>query len=682
MSIDLRTCDQLCFGCVKEYKVKHDRESKFNIVCNGIPDEYIPESTLSSLDPDDAKSALSILDPVTWAAEILDWHCLDADGAIWKRKSQENTLPQGCPNFFENIPENEVKVAAGKSPFHRPYQAYMLRCTAKRKVFRIGRQAGKTETLIIALLFAVYTNRQFKAILIAPFQAQIELIFSRIEEHLNNSEILYNSKNRLVKAPQFTLELKNGSFIRAFTAGTQSKSNAGSARGQSAHMLVFDEADYLSDSDIAATLAQIANFPKATVWMSSTPSGKRERFYNTCFSPLYKHFYYPSSINPNWSQELDDYFKNDLTDIQYKHEILAEFGDIQEGVFQVDYVLAAKGHYTYAQMHRTPGWQYCVGVDWNDTKVGTTIVVTGFDPSQMKFFVVDREVVSREGWTQLTACQRIAEINRRWLPEWIYVDRGFGGTQYEVLRQYGFENIKKKGPLHVDSRLATIVKQYDFGSNLEIHDPFTKQPVKKASKPFLVENAMRRFETRSIFFASNDKQLEAELLGYVIDHITSTGLPVYKQGNEKVGDHNLDALMLSLVSFTLEMTSLGKPTYMANIVFSGRFGEKQQEDQIPGLHVKQDPKYEHIQRKAEQLPLFNRTGGLGTSKEEKPALIPKIEEQIPGAHLQSSKIGTHAKPQLWSWPGFEKDTPRPKPEDPRTKFPLSKLAKPSKRNKI
>lgn len=655
MSIDLRQCDPSCMGCVKGYKKKHERDSKFTIVCNGIPLEYIPKNVLATIDnEEDAKSAIGMLDPVSWAAQVIDWHCLDPDGEVWKRKSRDGNLPQGTPNYYTDVVAGDERIFAGKSPFNRPYQAEMLRCTAKRKVFRIGRQAGKTETLIIAMLHALYTNKNFKVVLIAPFQAQIELIFSRIEEHLNANQVLYNSKKRMVKAPNFTLELHNGSYVRAFTAGTQSKSNAGAARGQSAHMLVFDEADYLSEGDIAATLAMVANYPEATVWMSSTPTGKRERFYDTCHSKLYKEFHYTSRINPNWTEALEDYFKGEYGDLDFKHEIEAEFGEQQQGVFQVAYVEAAKKVYDYSSFRREATWQYCIGVDWNSQKVGTTIVVVGFHPIEQKFYLVDRHVVSREGWTQLTACDVIAKLNRKWIPQWIYIDRGYGSTQSEVLRKYGLDQQARYGSEHIDARLGRIVKEYDFGSQLEIRDPFTKQPVKKFAKAFLVENAVRRFETRSIYIPEKDKQLEAELLGYIIDHVTATGVPIFKQGNEKAGDHNLDALMLALVAFTLEMSDLGKARYMTNIAFAGKFGQKTQVDLFP-MVVKQDEKVLAAQNAANHRPDVNKRA---STFEEKKTLLHQQPEKMPA---NNSNVNQRAQePKIWSWKGFYKDAPKPK----------------------
>lgn len=674
MPIDLNQCDQICTGCVRGYKKKHKDEPSFVVSCKGIPLEYIPGNVLALLPEADAASAVAMLDPVTWAGQVLDWYCLDVDGSIWKKKSEENRLPQGVVNYYDNIPAANARIAAGKSPFHRPYQAEMLRCSAKRKIFRIGRQAGKTETLVVSMLHAIFTNKNFKVLLLTPYSSQIEMIFTRIEEFLNANSLLYNSKKRLVKAPNHTLELYNGSHIRGFTAGTQSKGEAAQIRGQSANMLVFDEADYLSRADMDAALAVTINFPNATVWMSSTPSGKREKFYDNCKSKVYKEFHFPSHVNPNFTPEIErDLFENQgMTELGYKHEILAEFGDILEGVFKSGYVdTAMSWKYQYAEMRRTPGWRYCLGVDWNDTKIGTTICVVGYSSGEDKFYIVDRLVVSKDKWTQTAACQAIVELNRKWIPDFIYIDKGYGSTQLEILHGHGYSSIQNNGANHVDSRLTRIVKAYDFGSTVEIRDLFTKQVVKKHSKPFLVENTIRRFESNQVYISNTDKQLEGELRGYVIDRISMHGLPVFKQGNEKLGDHNLDAFMLALVAFELEMTAFGKPSYNPHIAFSGRLGEVMESPaQVGDIIIKNERAPEaRSRRAAEQKPLGNRTQNVVQDND-----VFNPQNPLPGANMNNA---IPSSPKLWSWDGFNRDQPAPK-----SKTLFRKTSKPPTRKKF
>ncbi|MAE83090.1 MAG: hypothetical protein CMB80_10160, partial [Flammeovirgaceae bacterium] len=460
---------------------------------------------------------------------------------------------------------------------------------------------------------------------------------------------------RNVKAPIYTVELHNESIIRGFTAGTKSGGNAEAVRGQHGNMLVFDEADYLSSGDMDAALSIITNYPNATVWMSSTPSGKRERFYQTCGSKIFKEYHYTSKVNPMWNEELQALFKEQLTDIGYDHEILANFGEQEQGVFQNTYVQAAKHRYEYGDLAYKNTWTYTVGVDWNDIGNGTTISVLGFNPAENLFYVVDRYVVSREGWTQLSACHKIAELNRIWRPIVIYIDAGFGGTQYEVLRKYGFDSLidPAKGPTHPDSRLRDIVKKYDFGSKVDVHDLFTKRLISKPAKPFLVESTVRRFESNDIRFPQSDEKLEAQLQGYIIDRITPTGVPVYKAGDESAGDHALDALMLSVLGFTLEVTPLGKPKYDTGIAFSGRFGEGTDALIHEGDTVihQGDKKERNKTDREKQKP----TGGRDSVVNKNQNLLGN-----PGGLPASNTHQGRQSVSLWAWPGFGHDAPKPR----------------------
>lgn len=648
MTLNLNSCDKACLGCIKGYKKKFNPEigSPFTISCKGIPKTYLANNISETMTIEDRKTALAMLDPVTWAAETLDWHCLDPDGSIWARKN-----PIEYKNWIDNNPGKSIE---GKSRYHRPYQATLLRCTAKRKVFRIGRQAGKSEAIIVAMLYHLFTkpgvpeNEGFKIIVITPYQSQIELIFGRCLELLRNGLVTANSVKRNVKAPNYTIELFNGSQLKGFTAGTKSGNNAGAVRGQHANMLIFDEADYLSAGDIDSALSIITNFPDASVWMSSTPTGKRERFYETCQSKLWKEFHYPSSVNPMWSDELEQTFREGLSSLSYKHEVEAEFGEQEEGVFQNVYIQAAKERYEYNQMSYDQRWTYTIGVDWNDVKVGTTIAVLGYNPTNNLFTLVDRHIVSREGWTQLYACQKIADLNAVWKPVAIYVDKGFGGTQFEVLKKYGYDAAldPTKGINHPDARLRDIIKQYDFSSKIEIHDLITKEPILKAAKPFLVENMVRRFETQNFKFPEKDDQFEKELLGYVIDRITQSGSPVYKASNPTTGDHTLDAVMLAQVAFTMEKTQFGVPLYRADLAFSGRFGSGINPiEEIPhSVIVKDERKQDPKDPRQLNRPSMNRSEGLSNTQSI-------LSQDLPANHVNQSI-------RSWTWEGFNKDEPQ------------------------
>lgn len=634
--LNLLDCDVACLGCVKRYKKKHDlrQGGQFAISCDGIPKNYI-SSGLAGLLSEEEETMLAMLDPIKWASEVLDWHCLDPDGAIWKRKTEEGTLGSVTPYIDE---EHSQQIKEGKSAYNRPYQVEMLRCSSKRKVLRIGRQNGKTEVLCVAILYNAYTHKNFNIIVVAPYQAQIDLIFKRLEGMIRSSTTTSNSIRRNVKAPNYQIELHNGSTVKGFTSGTKSGGNADAVRGNAAQMLVMDEADYLNSSDIASVMSVITNYPNATVWMSSTPTGKREKFYETCHNPMYKEFHFPSTINPLWNKDMEALFRSELTAIQYEHEVGASFGEQEQGVYQNSYINEAMDDYHYSDLKPDRQYIYTIGVDWNDVRVGTTICVTGYNPISNEFRIFTRETVSRDGWTQLLACQRIIELNQIWTPHSIYIDAGYGSTQKEILLKFGWDALRdpERGNTHPDARLRNIIKSYDFGSKVTIKDLFTKKDIEKPAKPFLIENSVRRFEQKTIKFSKYDLQLEKELRGYIIDHITSTGSPVYKQGNEKVGDHGLDSLNLSLVAFTLEMSAFGVANYETKILISGNMGEI-----------------------IEERSSVSNTATTGKKNSSRPAM----QRTAAFSPVFNSKNPAHntvaGGRKVWAWPGFERDQPRP-----------------------
>jgi intein/homing endonuclease len=1021
MAINLKQCDGLCHQCIKGYigKFKLQKGDKFEVRCNGIPKQYIPDSVLATIGTD-SQSAIAMLDPVTWASTFLDWHCIDPDGAIWKRKTLDGTL-KGLPPYEES--DHAKRIKEGKSIFNRPYQALMLRCTSRRKIFRIGRQAGKSESLCVTILYNLFTHENFAIQVIAPYQSQIDLIFKRLGELMSGNPSLTNSIARSVKAPNYQIALKNESYVIGFTAGTRSGQEAGAARGQHANMLIFDECfvagtpietshgkvsiekvqvgdkvvafdehsrsfeyslvscsqtnglkpvyeyktntglslictknhpiwdgenfipiesasrlfctspilkettvgcirarlygsllgdgwayynnkgckvigfsgsvfglqeiqgdirelggscskinsrqtyspnygirgstnhiisgesiwnelekyqfptgkkvytkyvvsplimegtdsvkknflaaifgaegdrpalqgndrtprtvsitftkhisleenlkslmgqlscllkgldidhkiikytgkiqtkdrvryelricnrkknlvkffreisyvydpvkqneafylahylqggfastysefkvqyvdpntgnlilpiveriflgekevfnlevegqhtyiannvivhncDYLKPADIDSALAVITNHPDATVWMSSTPTGRREKFYASCNNKEYKEFHFPSFVNPNYTDELDKYYRTEFTLDGYKHEVLAEFGEQEEGVYQLKYIEAAQENFEYGQLRPNPLWTYMIGVDWNDVKIGTTIAVVGWNPNTSVFHLVDKCIVSRAERTQLTACQKIADLNRLWSPAAIYVDQGYGSVQIEVLHDFGQRSLTQYGANHPDSRLRLLVKGYDFGGSIDIRDPFTKQIVKKPAKPFLVENSVRRFESVQFKYPMSDDHFTKQLSGYIVKRVSNLGRPIYEAQDEKAGDHFLDAVNLALVAFTQEKGTFGKPQYDNKISFAGRFGEQASGNKNIGTTFEKEAK--------DHLPDLGRTMNV----EKSDRLISPAGGGLPASH---TAVESNVRP--WSWPGFGSDAPAPK----------------------
>ena len=378
------------------------QKGQFAIQCGGYPESYrhmIREhlgTQFLELTPEEQELAIGIYDPVAWAKQNLNW------------------LPRGA------TPENMIKYSLTEGA--EMYQSLLLRCTAKRRVMRIGRRAGKTELIVIKILHSLFTNKNFKVLVVTPFKAQVELIFKRMNQLLEGNPSLLNAIVRNVASPPFQLELSNGAHVLGFSSGSKSGGKSEGNRRQAADMIVLDEMDYLGEEDLTAILALLTDHANVTLWASSTPTGKRSHFYNFCHNPLFKSYHFPSMANPNWNDDMEIELRSLLVDdpLGYEHEALAEFGEELSGVFNHQFVDLAIANYDYNTQKRDSNWFYTIGVDWNPI-VGTEVLVLGAreDNGSVKFRIVDSLTVSKGEWTSTRANQAVVEMNKKWEPHHI-----------------------------------------------------------------------------------------------------------------------------------------------------------------------------------------------------------------------------------------------------------------------
>lgn len=536
---DIHPLCKECLKCHKDWKLRGgkvfhvDRTGKLEThICDLIHEEMaISDVDKKSLGDADVAFANFLYNPILWTKTELAWN------ARW-------------------------------------YQDLMLKCSAFRKVSRMGRRVGKTEVISIKMLHYAYTNENVSVLVIAPYKNQVGLIFDKLDTLMSKSDSLKASIKRNTKNP-YRVEFYNGSKILGFTSGTRTGSKSAGIRGQDAHMILIDEADYLCPSDFEVILAIQASRPDVYIWASSTPTGKRDMFWRFCTEGElgYKEFHFPSSSSPSWTVQTERLERAQYSEAGYAHEFEAEFGDIAEGVFLRKYVDLCLQDYNFEKIRRNPDSLYTMGVDWNTAGNGTCIVMTewnkSFNEGRGAFKVILKRVINQEEFTQVRSCEEIIALNEKWDPEFIYVDQGYGSTQIEMLRKYGLE--------HPKSGLANKVKGIYFGDKMEIRDPVTKQLVKKHMKPFIVNLAARRMEDGQIILPESEdikNGLVGQIRDYMVIRTTAFGQPVYSDEN----DHALVAWMLSILAATMEFSDMLRQNRSINVGIAGKFGEKMSAD--------------------------------------------------------------------------------------------------------
>ena len=264
-------------------------------------------------------------------------------------------------------------------------------------------------------------------------------------------------------------------------------------------------------------------------------------------------------------------FRAELTQSQYEHEILAEFGTEEAGVFSKDKVDKAMTYqyYTYDKLtdiqkrnieandsnypdellydsyNLAPYNPFrCAGVDFDKYQSSSSIIILDFDVIMRKFKVIKRIEVPRGEYTLDNAVNTIIEVNHIYRPSWIYVDRGYGDYQLERLHIYGDE--------HPSSGLKNKVKGWQFKNTIEIIDPITKVKTKEPMKPFMVNQLTVSFDRERIILSPFDEVLHKQLIDYSVERVSQSGVPVYTSKNE----HYVDALGLAHLAFVLEFPQL------------------------------------------------------------------------------------------------------------------------------
>jgi replicative DNA helicase len=275
--------------------------------------------------------------------------------------------------------------------------------------------------------------------------------------------------------------------------------------------------------------------------------------------------------NPNWGEQMEAEFRASLTASGYVHEVEAEFGVQDTGVFNKDDLDRARTFYNYAynpldyyqeneikhgnkkqpelllynEYNPAPFNRFrTIGVDWDKYGASSSIVVLEYNMKFRQFMILKRHEVPRAEYSYDTAVNTIIEFNEIYNPAWIYCDRGSGEFQIERLHIYGDE--------HPESGLKHKVKGWQFANKIEIYDPITGEKEAKPMKPFMVNQLQIAFERNNMILSPWDDIIYKQLIDYEVEKITASGIPTFTSKDE----HFIDALGLAYLAMVLEFKKL------------------------------------------------------------------------------------------------------------------------------
>jgi DNA polymerase III delta prime subunit len=484
------------------------------------------------------KQSKIIMDPVAWGEKYL--RDPDAPGKSlklrWYQKQIIGTQPEAV-DYDENT---------GKFVFER-----------NKKVYRMARRMGKTVALAVEALWRAFTHSDQKILIITPYKSQVMVIFEKLEKLIGSGIVDGSLKTKRYKS--FKLVFTNGSQIQGYTANVAAGARAAeSIRGEGANVLIIDEVDYIPDHAIDAIMAIFSERTDAEIIVSSTPSGKRGFYYNICTQAKkleWEHFHFQYKDSPVYNVKKDKELKDTMTTEGYCHEIMSNFGEEVATVFRHEDIDASLTNYFYkdtdvivqGKIKKYKGTlnqynsnnTYIMGVDWNMI-FGVAVIILEYIKDEDKYRIWYEHRINKKEMSQTTAVKWIIDFHNTYKMNWIYVDKGYGEVQIELLYAYG-----KRNPI---TQLHKIVKPVDFAGNVEIFNNITKKEEKKRLKYFAVNEIHTLLANGLLIlpFISDDKdKLVGQLREYRVKSSTKTGEPLFVDEN----DHFIAALMCSCYGF-------------------------------------------------------------------------------------------------------------------------------------
>ena len=321
-----------------------------------------------------------------------------------------------------------TKRARIRLPAPHPKQREIEACKSKRILINAGRRAGKT--FMVARRAITRANSGRRQLYAAPVNSQTdafwELCTTWLALPILAGLIKKNEQKRTL------LFLKSGGRIEARTAHKPDH-----LRGTFADDLYLDEYAYQDPDTWEKVCAPMMLDSGGTVMFISTPD-KRNHFYilylKALDNPDWKVFTFSSLENPHLDESALASMTEDMTDIDYRQEILAEFVPGVGAVFTLDkndfYDIIGLAQVGVA--HK--GHRICAGLDWG-RKADFTVLSIGCADCQQELWLERTNQIEYHHQREVLKCvlEKFTEV------ELLAEENSIGLPNIEQLRLDGID---------------------------------------------------------------------------------------------------------------------------------------------------------------------------------------------------------------------------------------------------
>lgn len=344
----------------------------------------------------------------------------------------------------------------------------------------------------------------------APSSKQRDEIIKNIDNFMNTSAFLRLSKAARGNSNQNPVKrtFKNRSYIELHIVGTrEDPAVIDGLRGLTADALFIDEAQELSDHAwkvlTPIMVGDQTRRHRMRSYIFGTIVEPVGQYYENIFvkeqdQKKVKTLLVPVTENEDLTDEDRSQMRNLVTkDNDWQTEYLLIPSTTDTSVFRQEDIEKAFSHdYEYGTHLIKHTWPRIIGVDWDKTQSGTSILICQLNPLDQKLQAIWREEIPRGPFTLTTAVQRILELWVEFNCTGIAIDRGYGDYQHEELQ---LKSMERGLDLH------HMLEAYTYQSKIEVEVPQGDGLEKKYVKDFIVSLSRRAFEDGMIKFPMIDR---------------------------------------------------------------------------------------------------------------------------------------------------------------------------------
>ncbi|MCP4641398.1 MAG: hypothetical protein GY851_13235, partial [bacterium] len=420
----------------------------------------------------------------------------------------------------------------------RAYQVESLNSYSHRKVHCDGRDVGKTAEIELLAAWAALVRPKTEMLIATQCENHLFPVMHRLVRQFQSNPYLAPSLIEVKRSPSWYMRFETGFVLWGRIAGPHGMN----FQGLHVDWQIVDEAQEMTDM-AWGELYQALN-GGGRRWVYGVPNGLRNTFYRMTQMQDVDQYNWPSSLNPEFTQEKDAELAllyGGRESPGYIHRVLGQHGSPAHAVFNLDdYLACVNDGLDFVDLELKeedalelgdcpPSGAYYLGCDLGYARDPSEFVVYRAEGPDL----VNVLRIHLRGINYARQQDVIAELDRAYAFRLVGIDCGNGGraVAHNLMAQ---------------DALSDRVEAFEFGASITVGALPNGAPLRRQTKRFMTELLERRMAERTLVFPHlPDRESQYAAHTYSVG---ANGQIVYEKGN----DHLIDADRCAILAWYLD----------------------------------------------------------------------------------------------------------------------------------